>query len=174
MPVNEMHETFLEPFILATCDTLREMANTEISVRSVQQNPLDVAPDHTTAMLRLSFAADGYLLLSFSGATGSALAGRVLAGATGELSKSLVCDCLGEIANVVAGQAKAQLAETSFRITFSMPEVVADPWSKLGPIREFDGRAVTFGSECGEFTMQLLSRRRDSTASAPVTGAVSN
>jgi chemotaxis protein CheX len=83
------------------------------------------------------------------------LAGRALAGVTEELTEDIVRDCLGEIANVVAGQAKALLAGTPYHFTFSTPTVVAGGGHEGGATPGGGYLVVLFGSDVGDFALQL-------------------
>lgn len=152
--LNELGDTFLEPFVSATRDTLRAMACIEVVVCSVSRNPPVSPSPGMTAVLGLGSAT---LLLTFPEETATAVAKRVLAGVTDDLSESIVRDCIGEVANVVGGQAKALLAERPFRITLSMPKVVTDPLAELEPSRGLECETVFFSTDLGEFTLRLLS-----------------
>src|SRR5262249_27710623 len=103
-------------------------------------------------------ATEGLLVLSFPDRTAAAIAERVLADLNQEINESLVRDCMGEIANVIAGQAKALLAGTTHQLTFSLPQIaVANPPSRL----ELDRGClvIAFRSDVGEFTMRLALKR---------------
>jgi chemotaxis protein CheX len=152
---DDARDKLLEPFILAACVTLREMAGTEVVVRSAQETTLDISLDDISAALRLASARDGLLVLRFPRRTADAIARRVLDGVTTELDESMIRDCVGEIANVVAGQAKAMLAETPFHFAFSMPKVVVGPHPELRPKQGQDCFVVALTSDVGEFALQL-------------------
>jgi hypothetical protein len=62
---------------------------------------------------------------------------------------------MGEIANVVAGQAKALLASTPYEFTFSLPRVAVGASSEFDPGLGFNCRNVIAGSELGKFALQL-------------------
>jgi chemotaxis protein CheX len=156
--LNESREALLQSFVSATRDTLREMANTEAVVRSIDHNPPgSPSAAGITAVISLGSATQGYLLLNFSEETATAVARRVLAGVTNDSSETIVADCLGEVANVVAGQAKALLAETPFRVTLSIPKVVTDPTAERDLSRGLHCQSVVFDTELGAFTLHLLS-----------------
>jgi CheY-specific phosphatase CheX len=65
-----------------------------------------------TVVLGIKPATEGLLVLSFPDRTAAAITERVLADAKEEIDETLVRDCVGEIANVIAGQAKTLLAGT--------------------------------------------------------------
>jgi len=131
------------------------MAGTEVVARSVDETTLDSSLDDISAALSLTSATDGFLVLRFPRRTADAIARRVLDGVTTELDERMTRDCVGEIANVVAGQAKAMLAETPFHFAFSLPKVVLGPDPELRPKEGHDCFVVTLTSDVGEFVMQL-------------------
>jgi chemotaxis protein CheX len=155
----EIREKVVEPFIAALCVALGEMANTEVVVRAVYRKRIDQTLTDLTAVVEFLSATEEALVLHFPEQTAAALAGRILAGVKQEVEESLVRDCVGEIANVVAGQAKALLAGTPHRLTFSLPRVVVGAGHELRPGQDLDCLIVTFQSEVGDFAMQLFLKR---------------
>ena len=79
----------------------------------------------------------------------------MLADVTTELDEQLIRDCVGEIGNVVSGQAKALLAGTPFAFTFSLPEVVVGA-NHFQPASGQECLVVAFNSDQGEFSLRLL------------------
>jgi chemotaxis protein CheX len=150
-------ERLLEPFIEATRVALREMAGTEVVVREVYRDAPPRTPVDVAALVRFTPAAEGPLVLGFPMRTAAGLAGRILAGAAGPPDEDLVRDCVGEIANVVAGQAKAILGDTPRRFTFSVPEVVAGPF-EFRPEHGTCCLVAAFDSEEGGFCVQLFRK----------------
>jgi chemotaxis protein CheX len=153
----ELREQLQEPFISAATGALAEMTGTDLVVHSVYQRAFRDAPGDVSVLVGLTGATLDYLVLSFPKQTATALAGRMLAGATA-VDDSLIQDSAGEIANVVAGQAKAMLAHTPHEFSFSIPHVVAGP----AEARSLEGRtclAVAFNSNHGEFGMVLFPKR---------------
>lgn len=154
----EIRDQLVEPFITATRAALGEMAVTEVAVRAVYQTALHHTLGDIAAVLRLRSGTEGFLILGFPRRTAAALAGRILAGVAAEVDEDLMRDCVGELANVVAGQAKAILAGTSYHFAFSLPEVVAGA-KELPPQQCLDCLVVAFGCDQGEFALQLFLTR---------------
>jgi chemotaxis protein CheX len=154
----EVRDQLVEPLITATRAALGEMANTEVVVRVMCQNPGPQALGDISAVLRLTFASEGTLVLSFPERTATAFARRILTGVSAEVDEQLVRDCVGEIGNVVAGQAKALLAGTPYHFTFSLPRVVAGV-DEFRPAPGLDCLMVAFNSEQGEFALRLFLKR---------------
>ncbi len=155
--------------ILAKCDQLAEaltaavqqafldMASTDVCVRSVDQLSAPAPLGDMTVALTLSSPLDGWLLLSAGSQTADALARRTLTGTAIELNPALLADCLGEFANVVAGQLKALSAGTPFHFSFSPPVLVStDDLRGMIPMHVL---VIAFTSDVGEFAVQLCQRQ---------------
>jgi chemotaxis protein CheX len=156
----ELRDGLLAPFIEAACLTLREWAGTEAVVRAVWRAARPRTLGDVSAVLGLASDREGALVLSFPARIAAALAVRALAGtpldeAKGEPAEDLICDCMGEIANVVAGQAKALLAGTPYRFTFSLPTVVNGAGHEVANNEDGESLFVAFDSDLGDFAMQL-------------------
>lgn len=94
---------------------------------------------------------DGYFVMSFTDRVGTTLAKRVLAEFAAEPGAAMVRDCLGEVVNVVAGQAKTLLSGTPAHFTLATPTVVTGAPTLPAPERLL----VPFGSELGEFALHV-------------------
>lgn len=136
------------PFAEAVVVALREMA-------AVAAGPCDSwggAPGELAAVVPVATAAGpGFVALHFSATGANELARRVLAAAgLGDGDDATLNDCLGEVANVVAGQAKTLLHGTPYHFTLATPSVVSG-----GAAPEGDETLVlTFDSEVGRFTLR--------------------
>jgi chemotaxis protein CheX len=156
--VGEIRDMLLEPFIEAARTALGEMAGTELIVQAVFQTSTHRAWGDLAAVVELRSAIEAALILSFPRRTAAALAGRILAGVTQEVDEILIRDCVGEIANVVAGQAKTMLAGGPYRFAFAIPQVMADA-KEWRPPQGLDCLVVAFHSDQGGFALQLYLKR---------------
>src|SRR6185369_17759360 len=104
----------LEPFLAGACLAFREWAGTEVAVWALSRSPVSRAPGAVTAVLGLMFATEGWLMLSCGERTAAAFAERALAGGAEAAEPAIIRDCLGELANIIAGQAKALLANSPY------------------------------------------------------------
>jgi chemotaxis protein CheX len=130
------------------------MASTDLIVCDVYQNPHHVASVEISAVLRLTCAAEAFLILSFPERTAAALATRMLAGVPAKIDEQLIQDCVGEIGNVVAGQAKTLLAGTPYDFAFSLPNVLVGV--NTPPAPGLDCLVVDFDGDLGEFALRLF------------------
>jgi chemotaxis protein CheX len=148
----------LEPLITAVCTAVRELAGIEAAVQLVYQKALNHALGDIAAVIQVGPANEGALVLGFPQRTAAALAAGMLAGVTREVDESLIRDCVGEIANVVAGQAKALFADSPYRLALSLPQVVISAQDFRPPPGQ-DPLVVAFSSAQGDFTLQLFMKR---------------
>jgi chemotaxis protein CheX len=154
--VGEARENLLEPFIAAVRAALGEMAGAEPVVRAVYRKAMQHAMGDIAAVIRLrSIRGEASLVLSFPQPTAVALARRILAEFNQAVEEDLIRDCLGEIANVVAGQAKALLAERPVRFEFRLPQMVVNA-AEFQPCLGVDCLVVIFDCDQGEFALQLF------------------
>jgi CheY-specific phosphatase CheX len=166
--VEESH--LLESFIEATRAALAGMADIEVSVKGMVRKTLHRPLGDIVAVVGLTnrqqraiefdskWSSDSsQLALGFSQTTAAALAGRILTGVANEINENLIRDCMGEIANVLTGQAKALLGETSYRFMFSLPPLVMNS-DEVRPTSGLDCLIVVFTCEQGEFAMQMFLR----------------
>jgi CheY-specific phosphatase CheX len=133
---------------------LREMAGVEAYVRHTHPTS---AADHfgdMSAIVRLT-AACGVtrLVMTYPEKTAAALTRSILTDTTSDVSPDMVRDCIGEVANVIAGQAKALLVGSPAHFTLSTPAVRS---GELG-LQLPHGRAIAFDSTVGRFTVMLCS-----------------
>jgi chemotaxis protein CheX len=146
----ETPRELVEAFMEAVPFALREMAGVEAIVRdSRPATAADSAAD-ITAVIRLTAAGgESSLIGCFPGRTAEALARRVLAVTRSTVTDDLIPDCMGEVTNVIAGQAKVLLVGKPAHFTLSTPTV------QTGPVGVVDGWVIRFESEVGEFRVQL-------------------
>jgi chemotaxis protein CheX len=144
----------VEAFASAVGFALREMAAVEAFAGDAHRAPTAPADGcaELSAVIRLTApGGEGRMVLSCPESTATALARRVLVGVADDPPADLVRDCLGEVANVVAGQAKALLVGHPAHFTLSTPTVHT---GNLGaPATE--RWVIPFVSDAGEFTVYL-------------------
>ena len=132
----------------AVAMTLREMAGVECALRDRRQVTGGEFAG-LTALLRLMGGKEGYLALSCPASVAAELARKVFAESGTEPEAAMIRDCVGEVANVIAGQAKTRLYGTPQHFTLSPPV--------FGLERPPDTNAsrwvLTYSSEIGDFTV---------------------
>jgi CheY-specific phosphatase CheX len=67
---------------------------------------------------------------------------------------------MGEVANVIAGQAKTLLAETPYQLLLATPRVLSGAGFEVGSLPGIEGLVVVFDSDAGVFALQVCMRGR--------------
>jgi chemotaxis protein CheX len=146
----------LEPFITATTVTLREWTGTEAFVKGEGRMIRPGPRGDFAVVLPLRSTSEGLLVLHFPDATATALARRIFADAAKEYGRDMISDCLGEFANVLAGQAKALLFGTPYHFSLGTPRACSDAAPYLPSQPGLQGLVLRFDSDVGEFALQLF------------------
>jgi CheY-specific phosphatase CheX len=146
-------DELVEAFSAAVPFALHELAGVEAVIREVGPATSGGATAELAAVVRLALAGrEAQLILSFPQRTAEELAQRILAESGVSLTTDLVRDCIGEVANVVSGQAKALLVGSPSHFSLSTPTV--RPGAAAD---EADGRVIWFESDAGGFTVRLCT-----------------
>ncbi len=159
--MEELREQLLDPFVSATRHTLKEMAGAEVGIHSIyRKQGYRIFGDYS-ALVSLTADTEGTLVLSFPKETSHEIGRRLLAALQTEVTEELVQSCLGELCNIIVGQAKGQLADTHYRFSMSTPTVVS---GKNHEIRYKPGLpclVASFTGEVGDFALQLCMALQD-------------
>ncbi len=154
----EIQEQLLDPFIAATRAALSEMTAADIVPRWTWHRPASPEVADISIVLRLTSAQEECLVLSFPERTATELARRMLTDVPADLDQQLIGDCLAEIGNVIAGQAKALLGGTPYQFSFSLPRIAVGA-DRLELPQNCDCFVISFIGEVGEFAVQVFLRR---------------
>ncbi|MBD3240981.1 MAG: hypothetical protein GF331_10385 [Chitinivibrionales bacterium] len=153
--MKEIRTQLLDPFVQSTVHTVREMAGDEPNLHSVyRKQGYRIFGDHS-AIISLTADSEGTLVLSFPKTTSCELGRRMLAPMGVEVTEELVQSCLGELTNIIAGQAKGVLAETGRRFTMSTPTVVSGQNHEIRYKPGLPCLVASFTSGMGDFALQL-------------------
>jgi chemotaxis protein CheX len=153
--IADVREKLLGPFSEATVLTMREMAGIEIAVRSVYQKTGYRMFGDISAVLGLLGKAEGSLVISFPEATAEAFVRRILASVDASPGPSIVRDCIGELSNVIAGQARGLLVDSTYQFSLSIPTVISGASHEIRHKPGAPCLVVAFGCDLGEFALQL-------------------
>lgn len=142
----------INPFIRGTLETFSTMVKSEpkpgkVALRTGKEMHSDIS-----GVIGLSGGAKGSVALSFPRIT----ALKVVSAFVGEKIVMMgddVVDAIGELANIVAGSAKKDLAE--YKIAISLPTVVLGDKHELTGTREAVPMVVPFESALGGFLLTV-------------------
>ncbi len=137
-----MEQEFRTPFI----DCTKEMLSTMVGASCEMSNPA-LPPIDDTISGTVSFFGEnnGQITLSFPIDTARKVVSEMLGMEETELDEETLRDGVGEMANIVAGNVKAALSHTRFKLMLSLPQI------RLGPEEVPAGVAPSRDYLCCEF-----------------------
>lgn len=147
-----MNVSYVNPFITSTLETFTMMLGLEVKpgVPHAKQEPL---PTHDiSGIIGLSGGAQGSIAISFPKILALKVVSKLL-GADIKVMGSEVTDGIGELANIIAGNAKQHL--NGLDLSISLPNVVVGKDHVLATQKGVPTLVVPFVSKMGDFTMEV-------------------
>lgn len=148
-----MDVRFINPFIASTKTVFKTMVATEITIGKpyiIQPNAEHAAD--VSAVIGMSGDATGCVVLSLPMATACNAASK-FAGLTLTRDHPDFSDALGELANMVAGQAKARF--DGLNVSISLPSVIIGSEHVVSQSKAKPRLALPCTSELGDFTVEV-------------------
>jgi chemotaxis protein CheX len=149
-----MDVRFINPFVAATKTVFTTMVATDINIgkpyiiRAHQEQSADVS-----AVIGMSGDAVGCVVLSLPMQTACNVASK-FAGTPLNQSHPDFSDALGELANMVAGQAKAKFE--ALNVSISLPSVIVGQEHVVSQSRAKPRLALPCHSDLGDFTVEVV------------------
>lgn len=157
---DDVRRQLVEPFVSAAQMALAEMAGTEVAIQTVYCARHSRLLGDLAAVLPVTSPTVTAVALHFPAPTACALAGRVLAGVVAAPDEGMIRDCIGEVVNVVAGQAKALLMGTPHHFTLSTPTVVSAANPEALDYPNAEHLVTVLSSDLGDFALVVLTSGR--------------
>lgn len=145
-----MTSQIVNPIISATVDTFSMMLDSTITRTGLGLKKPETSLYDITAIIGLSGKAAGSFCLSFPNATAFETVHRMVDVDVQEVTP-LVCDTVGEFANVIAGSAKDKL--TSLELEMGLPNIVHGPSHNVEFPSNSQPMLATFDSDVGPFML---------------------
>lgn len=153
--ISAQHRAIIDPLLKAALLTMHEMAGLEVSPGAPAYRCTKHMTGDISAVIGLISTTQGSIVLTMSERTAVALAKRILPASDEELSVELIRDCVGEIANVIAGQTKGLLSKTEHRFAISTPTIICGTSHAVTHRNTAQCLMMTFNSDVGVFSLQL-------------------
>ena len=147
-----MDVSYVNPFITSTIDTFRTMLNVVVKPGIPHAKTEPYSEYDISRIIGLSGDAKGCIAISFP----KLMALKVVSAMLGTPIKVVgndVTDGIGEIANIIAGNAKQHL--NGLNLMISLPNVVVGKDHMLVSMRDIPTLVVPFHSEMGDFSMEV-------------------
>jgi chemotaxis protein CheX len=149
-----MDAKLINPFIKATVNVLKTMALVKSTAGKPYLKNNNIANGDVTGVIGVTGAANGSISVTF--VEGSIL--QIVSNMFGEEMQELnseVSDAVGEIANMISGQARMELEASGTVFEGSIPSVVTGKNHEISHITDGPKIAIPFTTEAGEFTVEL-------------------
>ncbi len=143
-----------KPFIKATVDILDTMAGLKATPGTPYVKKNNIAKGDVSALVGVSGDRTGTIAVSFTKPCAIALLRGMLGDDIQDLLSDLQ-DAVGEIANMISGQARAGMVELGLTLQGSTPTVIVGDNHMLRHISSSPVMAIPFSSAAGEFTVEF-------------------
>lgn len=150
-----MKAKYINPFLKASINLFQDYLNLQLESRKphLLEDPQDL--EEVSGIIGLAGETVGAVVLSFSRETAISVVSRLSGKSYNALSNE-VLDGVGELVNIIAGNAKKDLLD--FRIVISLPGVIVGSsyrihWPEGTPVI-----AIPFDSEAGAFSVNVSLR----------------
>ena len=118
-----MKAEFLNPFLQATINVLSTMARMSPEPGKPTVKEDDMAVGDITGIIGLTGAQNGSLAVSFSESCALKIVENMVGEKYSELNQE-VADAVGELTNMISGDARAQLQKLGFNFSAAIPTIV--------------------------------------------------
>jgi chemotaxis protein CheX len=147
-----MDVAYVNPFIVSTVHTFKTMLNTDAHPQPPVLKANDKHTYDVTGIIGLSGDAQGSIAISFSKVMTLKVVSKLL-GTEIKIIDRDVADGIGELANIIAGNAKQHLAQ--FQLSISLPKVIVGQSHWILAQKSIPSIVVPFKSSLGEFSMEV-------------------
>ncbi len=143
----------INPFIEATLNILGTMAQTKAQAGKPYVKTDSVARGDVSAIIGMMGEASGMVSVSFSAKCIVAIASRML----GEkiTQKDEIRDAVGEITNMISGQARRLLDEQGRTLQGTLPTIIMGRNHSITHMTDSPILAIPFTTDCGDFTIEV-------------------
>ncbi len=147
-----MKAKYINPFLAASMNLFKNYLGVDCKSGTPFLNPDPQHLEEVTGIIGLAGETVGAVVLSFSRETAIGIASK-MAGIPYHTLSNEVIDIVGELVNIVAGNAKKDLLE--FRINISLPGVLIGSGSKIKWPSGVPVITIPFDSELGPFSVNV-------------------
>ncbi len=146
--------SFINPFLSAVVDVLGTMAMVEVSPGKPYINTRRTAAGDVTGIIGVSGHAEGVISLTLD----EKCILRIVSNMLGEEFSKItddIADAVGELTNMIAGQARAHLANEGMKFQASTPSVIVGKNHTLAHINKQPILAIPFTTADGNLVVEV-------------------
>ncbi len=149
-----MDVKLINPFIEGTLNVLSTMASTEAEAGKPYLKKDQVARGDISGIIGLTGETKGTISVSFTEKSILSIVSKMFGEEMTELNDEIK-DAVGEITNMISGQARQKLEELGKTLKAAIPTVVMGKDHTISHMTEHQIVAVPFSTANGEFTIEV-------------------
>ncbi|MBA4368621.1 MAG: chemotaxis protein CheX [Desulfobacterium sp.] len=149
-----MDASLINPFINATINVLETMAFIKCKAEKPYLKKDDVAKGDVTGIIGITGESNGTIAVTFEEVTIL----KIVSNMFGEEMKQLnseVADAVGELTNMISGQARRELEENGKVFEAAIPSVVSGKNHQITHYTDGPKIAIPFLTDGGRFTIEV-------------------
>lgn len=167
-----MDVKFINPFVQSIGNVFSTMVGLDVKIGKPSLKNADIVSAEVSGVIGLSGEVQGSVVLSFPGDVAPKVASK-FAGIDMTVESEDFADAIGELVNMVAGNAKKDF--DGYNVSISLPSVIIGPGHKVSQSKASPFLVIPCETELGEFNVEvaLVAEKKSAAAKKPqVAGAV--
>lgn len=144
----------VRPFLDAVQNVISTMAMMEVSSGKPFMKTDSVAHGDVTGVISMSGDRNGTISVTFTGECALAVVGNMLGEKLTELNND-IRDAVGELTNMISGQARRGLQQEGLTMEAGIPTVIMGTNHSISHITRDPILAIPFSTASGEFTVEV-------------------
>jgi chemotaxis protein CheX len=153
-----MDVKLVNPFINATISVLETMAFMDVDAGKPYLKMDDVAVGDVSGILGLTGVANGTIAVTFEEKCILTVVSNMFGETMTELNNE-IADAVGELTNMISGQARRELEETGKVFKAAIPSVITGKNHSIIHYSEGPKIAIPFNTDNGDFTIEVCFER---------------
>lgn len=153
-----MDVKIINPFLEAAIHVLKLMAQTDAKPGKPFLRKEDHALGDVSAIIGITGAAQGSMALTFTEPCIKAVVSNLLGSTIEELDDE-VKDAVGELTNMICGDARRRLAESGITLHAGIPTIVAGKRHSIKHVADGPRLAVPFDTSEGSFVVEVAFKK---------------
>ncbi len=153
-----MNVKLINPFINATINVLETMAFISVNAGKPYVKKDNVAVGDVTGVLGLTGIANGTISVTFESKCILAVVSNMFGETMTELNHE-ISDAVGELTNMISGQARRELEEIGKVFKAAIPSVITGRNHSITHYTDGPKIAIPFSTENGDFTIEVCFER---------------
>lgn len=156
----ELKAELVNPFLWATIHVLKTMVHLDPAVGKPCLKKESSTKGDISGIVGIIGDAEGSLCLTFSKDCILHIVSKLFREDRGEINEE-VKDAVGELTNMISGDARRRLAEAGYHFQGAVPSVICGPNHEIKHVTKGPILAIPFGTEAGNFVVEICFKGTD-------------